>query len=58
MNKEKLPMVRKTVEMDENLAKVIKDMADARNWSHSYMSYVLLQQAVKEKTRKMKNGTT
>jgi hypothetical protein len=27
-------------------------MADDKNWSFDYMVYVLLQQAVKEKTRK------
>ncbi len=47
-------MKRKTVDIDENLEKVIQEMANKRNWSFSYMSYVLLQQAVKEKSRKKK----
>lgn len=47
---------RKTVEIDKELEKNIQAMADARNWSFSYMSYVLLQQAVREKTRKRKLG--
>lgn len=48
--------VRKTVEMDVQLAESVQKMADGKNWSFSYMSYVLLQQAVKEKLRKSKNG--
>lgn len=47
--------VRKTIEMDTDLAKIIQDMADAKKWAFSYMAYDLLQQAVKEKTRKRKN---
>lgn len=46
--------VRKTVEIDIELEKTIQDMADKKNWSFSYMSYVLLQQAAKEKLRKSK----
>jgi predicted transcriptional regulator len=49
-------MKRKTVDIDEKLEKTIQEMADKRNWSFSYMSYVLLQQAVKEKLRKKKIG--
>lgn len=45
-------MIRKTIEIDESLAVVIQKMADDRIWSFSRMGYVLLQQAVKEKTRK------
>ena len=45
-------MIRKTIEIDESLAGVIQKMADDRIWSFSRMGYVLLQQAVKEKTRK------
>jgi hypothetical protein len=48
-------MKRKTVDIDENLEKTIQEMADKRNWSFSYMSYVLLQYAVKEKSRKKKH---
>lgn len=47
---------RKTVEIDKELESQIQAMADARNWSFSYMSYVLLGQAVREKTRKRKLG--
>lgn len=47
--------VRKTIEMDMELSDDIQKMADEKKWSHSYMSYVLLQQAVKEKKRKRKN---
>jgi len=43
---------RKTVDIDEQLEKTIQDMADAKKWSFSYMSYVLLQYAIKEKQRK------
>ena len=46
--------VRKTIEMDTELSQYIQDMADEKVWSFSYMSYVLLQQAVKEKNRKKK----
>jgi hypothetical protein len=49
-------MKRKTVDIDEDLEKSIQEMAEKRNWSFSYMSYVLLQQAVKEKLRKQKVG--
>lgn len=49
-------MKRKTVDIDENLEKMIQEMADKRKWSFSYMSYVLLQYAVKEKSRKRKLG--
>lgn len=45
-------MKRKTVDIDENLEKTIQGMADKKNWSFSYMSYMLLQSAVKEKNRK------
>ena len=48
------PTRRETTDMDDELKKEIKEMADERNWSFSYMSYVLLQQAVKEKNRKKK----
>jgi hypothetical protein len=44
--------VRIYIQIDTDLAKTIKEMAQNKNWSESYMSYVLLQQAVKEKTRK------
>lgn len=47
-------MKRKTVDIDADLEKTIQDMADAKKWSFSYMSYVLLQYAVKEKRRKNK----
>ena len=50
------PKTRKTVYFDEELEKTVQEMADRKNWSFSYMSYVLLQQAVKEKTRKNKSG--
>ena len=46
------PKTRKTVYFDEELEKTVQEMADRKNWSFSYMSYVLLQQAVKEKNRK------
>jgi predicted transcriptional regulator len=52
----KQPKTRKTVYFDDELEKIVQEMADKRNWSFSYMSYVLLQQAVKEKTRKSKTG--
>lgn len=45
-------MIRKTIEIDEELSNIINAMADKKNWSFSYMGYVLLQQAVKEKYRK------
>lgn len=50
-------MVRKTVEIDTDLAKSIQELADDKKWSFSYMSYVLLQQSVKERSRKRKAGT-
>lgn len=45
-------MKRKTIDIDESLEKTIQEMASAKKWSFSYMSYVLLQYAVKEKQRK------
>lgn len=45
-------MVRKTIDIDTELSKTIQEMADKVNWSFSYMSYVLLQQATKERLRK------
>lgn len=45
-------MKRKTIDIDEKLEQIIQDMANKKNWSFSYMSYSLLQAAVKEKTRK------
>jgi hypothetical protein len=47
--------IRKSVDMDKELEKTIQDMADKRNWSFIYTAYVLLQFAVKEKTRKKKS---
>ena len=48
------PTRRDTVDMTNELKAEIQEMADERNWAFSYMSYVLLQQAVKEKNRKKK----
>lgn len=47
-------MKRKTIDIDQQLETIIQNMADNKKWSFSKMSYVLLQQAVKEKTRKQK----
>lgn len=47
--------VRKTIEIDTELADFIQGMADAKKWSFSTMGYVLLQQAAKEIKRK-RNG--
>jgi len=44
--------VRIYIQIDIPLAETIREMAKKKNWSDSYMSYVLLQQAVKEKNRK------
>ena len=41
-----------TSRIDIELHKTIKEMADKKNWSLDYQVYILLQQAVKEKTRK------
>jgi len=43
-----------TSRIDTELHLTIKEMADKKNWSFDYMVYVLLQQAVKEKSRKKK----
>lgn len=45
---------RNTIYIDSDLKKEIWRMAQEKKWSFSYMSYVLLQQAVKEKNRKKK----
>jgi hypothetical protein len=50
-------MKRKTIDIDETTEKAIQDMADAKKWSFSYMSYVLLQYALKEKQRKKKGSS-
>ena len=44
--------IRITIDFDENLKNSIEKMAEKRNFSFSYMTFVLLQQAVKEKLRK------
>lgn len=50
-------MKRKTIDIDADLEKSIQDMADVKKWSFSYMTYTLLQYAVKEKHRqKVKNS--
>lgn len=48
--------VRKTIEIDEQLATIIQEMADKQKWSFSTMGYVLLQKAVKERCRKKANA--
>ena len=62
MNQEgKKTMLRATTDMDLELKDTIHGMAKEKNWSFSYMCYVLLNQAVKEKNRKKKkspNGVT
>ena len=47
---------RNTIYMDSDLKKEIDSLAGNKNWSFSHMSYVLLQQAVKEKNRKRKKS--
>lgn len=42
--------------MDEELKSAIQAMADEKRWAFSYMAYVLLQQAVKERTRKRRGA--
>jgi predicted transcriptional regulator len=49
-------MIRATTDMDDDLKKEIKEMAQKNNWAFSYMCYILLQQAVKERKRKRKNA--
>jgi hypothetical protein len=44
--------IRKTVDFDPDTYLTIDNMAAAKNCSFSYMSYVLLQFAIKEKQRK------
>ena len=55
MNQLTSAKIRKTVEVDSELASAIKKLANSKNWSFSYMSYVLLRQAVNERLRKSKN---
>lgn len=52
MKKDASFTVRKTVDMTEELELQIQEFADEKKWSFSYMSYVLLQYAIKEKQRK------
>lgn len=52
----KKTMVRATIDMDFELKDTIHKMAQDKNWSFSYMSYVLLQYAIKEKQRKKKGN--
>jgi hypothetical protein len=47
--------VRKTVDITSDLEREVQSIADEKKWSFSYTSYVLLQQAVKEKNRKKKH---
>ena len=53
---ENIKFIRKTIDIHPDLVEIIDEMAKKRHWSFSYMSYVLLQQAVKEKNRKKKSG--
>lgn len=46
--------IRRTIDFDDNLINQVEEFAKKRNFSFSYMVYVLLQQAIKEKTRKIK----
>ena len=48
--------IRITIDFDENLKNSIEKMAEKRNFSFSYMTFVLLQQAVKEKLRKSQSA--
>lgn len=45
---------RITIDFDDELKGLVENMAKKRNFSFSYMCYVLLQYAVKEKLRKKK----
>ena len=54
MMQKKENTLRRTVDIDEMLDIEIKSMAEKRGWSFSKMAYVLLQYAVKEKTRRNK----
>lgn len=47
--------IRKTVDFDLDLFETIDQMRIVKNCSFSYVCYVLLQYAVKEKQRKRKN---
>lgn len=51
------PTLRKTIELDTDLYDTIEAMAKEKGWSFSYMSYILLQYAIKEKHRKKKNSS-
>jgi hypothetical protein len=53
--KKRMKTVRKTIEIDTDLADAIEIMSTENKWSFSKMGYVLLQQAVKERLRK-RNG--
>jgi len=44
--------LRKTIDIHPDLVKNIEEISEKSNRSFSYTCYVLLQQAVKEKTRK------
>lgn len=49
---EDVKFIRKTIDIHPELVKIIQEMADKKYWSFSYMSYVLLQYAAREKIRK------
>lgn len=53
----KKTMVRATIDIDLELKETVQEMAKKKNWSFSYMSYVLLSQAVNERRRKRKVAT-
>ncbi len=53
----KKTMVRATIDIDLELKETVQEMAKEKNWSFSYMSYVLLSQAVNERLRKRKVAT-
>lgn len=53
---DEVKFLRKTIDIHPDLVETIEEMGKPKNWSFSYMCYVLLQQAVKEKTRKRKSA--
>lgn len=49
--------IRRTIDFDQELFDKINEICFDKAWSFSYTSFILLQQAVKERNRKKKRAT-
>ena len=50
--------IRRTIDFDQELFDQINEISMKKAWSFSYTTYVLLQQAIKEKNRKKSSSNS